>query len=510
MIPQKPLILCILDGWGLSSERTGNAPLLANTPTLDYLMSKCPNAKLITHGPDVGLPIGQMGNSEVGHTNIGAGRVVSMDLGKIDQAILDNSLFQNSSFKNFISELQTNKGTAHLIGVISDGGVHGHINHLLSVMNYIATCEVPVILHLITDGRDVAPKSVLSYVSELSNLKKGISIGTCMGRFFAMDRDNRWDRTKEAIDAIIFGLGNSAITLREGLNAAYDNEEADEFIKPIIINDYEGLKSGDGVFILNFRADRARQLTDAIANPNFDKFNYTHKPVLGPILGMTDYSENHSTFMAHIFSKEKLENTLGSWVAKHGLKQLRIAETEKYAHVTFFLNGGKELAEDNEDRQMFNSPKVLSYDTVPEMSAEPITNKILEAMDLNYSLIVANYANPDMVGHTGNLKAAIKACETVDLELNKILKKVTSKEATLLIIADHGNCEEMTNLKTGNPHTSHTLNLVPICLFGAGNSVEIQDGRLADVAPTILELMQLKKPLEMTGKSLISGFIGKP
>jgi 2,3-bisphosphoglycerate-independent phosphoglycerate mutase len=214
--------------------------------------------------------------------------------------------------------------------------------------------------------------------------------------------------------------------------------------------------------------------------------------------------------MTHIFSKEKLENTLGSWVAKHGLKQLRIAETEKYAHVTFFLNGGKELAEDNEDRQMFNSPKVLSYDTVPEMSAEPITNKILEAMDLNYSLIVANYANPDMVGHTGNLKAAIKACETVDLELNKILKKVTSKEATLLIIADHGNCEEMTNLKTGNPHTSHTLNLVPICLFGAGNSVEIQDGRLADVAPTILELIQLKKPLEMTGKSLISGFIGKP
>jgi 2,3-bisphosphoglycerate-independent phosphoglycerate mutase len=501
----KPVILTILDGWGLSDDTTANAPHLAKTPTMDRLYKECPNATLITHGPDVGLPTGQMGNSEVGHTNIGAGRVVAMDLGQIDLAIEDGSFFENATLSAFVTRLKETSGTAHMMGLVSDGGVHGHLDHIVAAAQAITRAGVPVALHAITDGRDVAPKSAYAYVNELEEkLPEGANIVTVSGRYFAMDRDNRWERVSEAYDAMIKGKGRACETAHDAVTRAYNQSETDEFIVPTVLDGYQGVKDGDGFFCLNFRADRAREILAAIGKPGFDGFDTGERPELAAFMGMVEYSEDHNTYMTTVYPKAEIVNTLGEWAAKHGKSQFRLAETEKYPHVTFFLNGGKETPESGEDRFMPKSPKVATYGLQPEMSAGEVTDQFLAAIDHGYDLIVVNYANPDMVGHTGDLGAAMAACEAVDAGLGQVVEKLEQKGGAMLVIADHGNCEVMVDPATGGPHTAHTTNLVPVILLGGPKGAQVKPGRLADVAPTLLELMGLEKPTEMTGESLIS------
>ncbi|MCV2887431.1 2,3-bisphosphoglycerate-independent phosphoglycerate mutase [Ruegeria aquimaris] len=505
MTAPKPVVLCILDGWGLSDDTRANAPHLAHTPTFDAIMSKGPHAKLITHGPDVGLPSGQMGNSEVGHTNIGAGRVVAMDLGQIDLAIEDGSFFDNAALQDFIAKTKVSGGTAHLMGLVSDGGVHGHINHIVAAAQAITRAGVPVALHAVTDGRDVAPKSAYGYMAELADrLPEGARVVTVTGRYFAMDRDNRWERVQEAYDAMIKGQGRQVMTAHSAIDHAYNQSESDEFISATVLKGYQGVKDGDGFFCLNFRADRAREILRAIGEPGFADFDTGQRPSLAALLGMVEYSEGHNAYMTTVFPKRDIVNTLGEWVAKHGRRQFRLAETEKYPHVTFFLNGGKEDPEPGEDRFMPKSPKVATYDLQPEMSAPEVTDKFVEAIGAGYDLIVTNYANPDMVGHTGDLKAAIKACEAVDQGLTRVIAALEQAGGAMIVTADHGNCEMMVDPVTGGPHTAHTLNPVPVALVGGPAGATLRDGRLSDLAPTVLALMGLPKPPEMTGESLLS------
>ena len=501
----KPVVLCILDGWGLSDRTEANAPYLAHTPNFDAIMSTGPHARLITHGPDVGLPSGQMGNSEVGHTNIGAGRVVAMDLGQIDLAIEDGSFFDNAALLEFISHLKATGGTAHLIGLVSDGGVHGHLTHILAAAKAITDAGVPVALHAITDGRDVAPKSAYEYLGALSDgLPTDAHIATVIGRYFAMDRDNRWGRVSEAYEAIITAKGRRAKDAHAAVTTAYEQSETDEFITATVLPGHEGVRNGDGVFCLNFRADRAREILAAIGQPDFDGFDTGPRPQLAAFLGMVEYSDQHNTYMTTVFPSREIKNTLGAWVAQHGLRQFRLAETEKYPHVTFFLNGGKEDPEPGEDRFMPKSPNVATYDLQPEMSAQKVTDKLVEAIEARYDLIVVNFANPDMVGHTGDLKAAMQACEAVDQGLGRAISALRAVGGAMLVTADHGNCEMMVDPDTGGPHTAHTLNPVPVALVGGPEGAHVRDGRLSDLAPTVLDLMGLPQPPEMTGKSLIS------
>ena len=500
----KPVVLCILDGWGIGTQTKGNAPALANTPNFDHVMATCPNAQLLTHGPDAGLPSGQMGNSEVGHTNIGAGRVVAMDLGQIDLSIEDKSFANQAPIVDLISTLKASGGRAHLMGVVSDGGVHGHISHIKAAVAAFIDAGVPVVVHAITDGRDVAPSSADMFIADLaSNLPKGATFGTVIGRYYAMDRDNRWERVETAYDAMILGQGETAKTAIEAVAAAYDQDVTDEFIPATVIGDYAGVVPEDGFFCLNFRSDRARELLEAIANPAFDGFA-RDMPKLSAHLGMVEYSDRHVDWYDTVFPKRQIENTLGAWVAQHGLRQFRLAETEKYPHVTFFLNGGVETPYPGEERTMPKSPKVATYDLQPEMSASEVTNAFVQAIEDGYDLIVTNFANPDMVGHTGDLDAAMKACEAVDQGLGQVLAALQKAGGAMLLTADHGNCEMMIDPDTGGPHTAHTLNPVPVALIGGPDGVTLQDGRLADLAPSILQLMGLKQPTEMTGKSLIT------
>jgi 2,3-bisphosphoglycerate-independent phosphoglycerate mutase len=500
----KPVILTILDGWGLRDAAADNAPMLAHTPTMDRLTATCPNATLITHGPDVGLPTGQMGNSEVGHTNIGAGRVVAMDLGQIDLAIEDETFFKNPHILAFADQVRLAGGTAHVIGLTSDGGVHAHSDHLLATCNLLTDQGLSVAVHVITDGRDVPPASAREQVSRFEQaLPKGARIVTVSGRYYAMDRDTRWERVEKAYRCIAEGQGARQASALTGIAASYANGVNDEFILPFVVGDFDGIHAHDGLFFANFRADRAREILSAIGDPTFDGFKRVRKTLSG-LLGMVDYSQAHDKFMTTAFPKQVLVNTLGEWVAKHDKTQFRLAETEKYPHVTFFLNGGREAPEPNEDRFMPKSPKVATYDLQPEMSAQEVTDKFVEAIDHGYDLIVVNYANPDMVGHTGDLQAAMRACEAVDAGLARVLDRLAQTDGAMLIIADHGNCETMVDPDTGAPHTAHTTNPVPAILFGGPEGVTLRDGRLADVAPTLLQLMELPQPAEMTGKSLIT------
>ncbi|MCQ0969434.1 2,3-bisphosphoglycerate-independent phosphoglycerate mutase (plasmid) [Paracoccus sp. TK19116] len=500
----KPVILCILDGWGISDRPEQSAPDCAETPNFDALMRDCPHATLTTFGRDVGLPTGQMGNSEVGHTNIGAGRVVAMDLGQIDLAIEEGSFRKNEGLGGFVAKLRETGGTAHLMGVISDGGVHGHIMHVQAAVNALTDAGIPVVLHAITDGRDVAPKSAMGFITEMAgNMPDGATIGTVIGRYYAMDRDNRWDRVARAFRAIVRAEGQAAPDAPHAVEAAYERGETDEFIAPTIIGDYTGAKDGDGFFCLNFRADRAREILAALAQPGFEGFETGPRPAWSGMLGMVDYSQTHSTYMNAAFPKRQVENTLGAWVAAKGLRQFRLAETEKYPHVTFFLNGGKEDPEQGEDRFMPSSPDVATYDLKPEMSAEAVTDSLVEAIGKGYDLIVVNYANPDMVGHTGSLPAATRACEAVDEGLGRMLAALKQTGGAAVICADHGNCETMVDPDTGEPHTAHTLNPVPVIVVGGPDGAHLRDGILADLAPTVLDLMGLDLPPEMTGKSLI-------
>ena len=504
MTTPKPVVLCILDGWGKRAEVEGNAPALADVPNFDRIMEG-PTAQLLTHGPDVGLPRGQMGNSEVGHTNIGAGRVVAMTLGRIDQVVEDGTLAQQPALAEFIATLKKTGGTAHLMGLVSEGGVHGVFAHTEAAIREIADAGVPVALHAITDGRDVAPKDATSYLERLEEMMPdGCCVATLTGRYFAMDRDNRWDRVSAAYEAMAKGAderfdGSSDMALR----AAYERGETDEFVQPTVLRDYAGMAEGDGFFCLNFRSDRAREITAALLDPEFDGFDRGEQIKLAAAIGMVKYSDAHEAWLGTVFPKEDIKNTLGSWVAQKGLRQFRVAETEKYPHVTFFMNGGVEVPEVGEDRYMAPSPKVATYDLQPEMSAAEVTDAFVGAIKDGYDLIICNYANPDMVGHTGDVEAAVKACEAVDAGLGRVFAALNAAGGAMIVTADHGNCETMIDPETGGPHTAHTTNPVPVALVGGPEGAQLRDGRLGDLAPTLLALMGLELPPEMTGKSLI-------
>ena len=505
MSSPKPVVLCILDGWGLRDASEGNAPLLAKTPTYDHIMKTCPNATLITYGPDVGLPRGQMGNSEVGHTNIGAGRVVAMDLGQIDLAIEEGSFANNARLRAFIGQMLETGGTAHLMGVVSDGGVHGHLSHMIAAANALHDAKVPVVIHALTDGRDVAPRSALGFLETLeAELPTGANVVTVTGRYYAMDRDNRWDRIAKAYKAIAQAQGHLEKSAKAAVNAAYARDENDEFILPTVLEGYEGVKDGDGLFCLNFRADRAREIMAALGDPKFDAFDTGKRPKFAALMGMAAYSDAHTSYMTTMYPKPDIVNTLGAWVSQQGLRQFRLAETEKYPHVTFFLNGGAETPVAGEDRYMAKSPDVATYDLKPEMSCGEVTDHFVQAIDDGYDLIVVNYANPDMVGHTGDLQAAIAACEAVDAGLARVVEALEKAGGAMILTADHGNCETMIDPETGGPHTAHTLNPVPVALLGGPTGATLKDGRLADLAPTLLHLMGLAKPDEMTGRCLLS------
>ena len=505
MTTPKPVVLCILDGWGLSDRTEDNAPYLADTPTYDRIMDSCPHSTLITHGPDVGLPRGQMGNSEVGHTNIGAGRVVAMDLGQIDLAIEDGSFAKNDALNAFIDTLRGTGGTAHIMGLLSDGGVHGHIEHIKAAIAAVSSSGVPVAFHAVTDGRDVAPKSAYGYLADLEEtLPDNARIATLSGRYYAMDRDNRWDRVSEAFGAMVHAQGQRSSTAHAAITRGYENGETDEFITPTVIGDFAGAVDGDGFFCLNFRADRAREILRAVGEPKFDAFDTGTRPQWAGLLGMVDYSEDHNRYMTTCYPKQEIVNTLGEWVAKQGKTQFRLAETEKYPHVTFFLDGGVEVEKTGEDRYMPLSPKVATYDLQPEMSSEEVTDQFVAAIEKGYDLIVTNYANPDMVGHTGDLKAAMAACAAVDKGLARVVEALEKAGGAMVLTADHGNCEVMVDPVTRGPHTAHTTNLVPVALIGGPKGATLRSGRLADLAPTLLDLMGLPKPDEMTGETLIA------
>ena len=505
MTAHKPVVLCILDGWGIGSNPAVSAPALAHVPNFNRLWQTCPHSTLTTFGPMVGLPTGQMGNSEVGHTNIGAGRIVAMDLGAIDLAIEDGTFATNEALVAFVAKLKASGGTAHLMGVVSNGGVHGHIVHVLAACRVIAAAGVPVVLHAITDGRDVAPDSAGRFVDEvMAGLPSGAKVGTVIGRYRAMDRDNRWERVARAYQAMVNGSGEHAATPQDAVAQSYAKKEMDEFIAPTVIGDYAGAKDGDGYFCLNFRSDRAREILAALGDPAFHGFETGKRPVWAAMLGMVEYSTTHNGYMTTAFPSRSLPNTIGEWVASHGLTQLRLAETEKYPHVTFFLNGGREVPFAGEDRYMAQSPKVATYDLQPEMSAAEVAAHLVMGIEHGYDLIVVNFANPDMVGHTGSLPAAIKACEAIDLGLGLALAALQKAGGAMIVTADHGNCELMVDPVTGGPHTSHTVNPVPVVLVGGPEGAKLRDGgKLADLAPTLLALMGLPQPVEMTGKSLL-------
>lgn len=500
----RPVMLTILDGFGYNPSPKNNAVLDANTPNIDQLFKTCPHALLDASGEDVGLPAGQMGNSEVGHMNIGAGRIVMQELPRISHAIKDGSIAENPLMKSFIETMKNNKGTCHLMGLFSPGGVHSHQDHAIGIAKILTQAGVPVALHIFTDGRDTPPESARGFIANaLKELPSEVKIATISGRYYAMDRDNRWDRVQKAYDVIVSANGQRAKTADQVLEISYQEKVTDEFIIPTVLGNYDGMKDNDGIISFNFRADRIRQLMNALLEPDFDKFKRSRVIKFSKVLGMTQYSDTLVQYMGVLFPPENLTHVLGQIVSDAGLKQLRAAETEKYPHVTYFLNGGHEEPFPGEDRILVHSPKVATYDLQPEMSAPELTAKIVDAINsAKYDLIVVNFANPDMVGHTGKLDAAIKAVEAVDRSLGQIVSAIKKQNGALIITADHGNCEIMVDPKTGEPHTQHTLDRVPVILEGVSD-VQLRDGRLSDIAPTILQLMHLPQPKEMTGKTLI-------
>jgi 2,3-bisphosphoglycerate-independent phosphoglycerate mutase len=502
---RRPVMLVILDGWGWREERADNAVRQAKTPSFDRLWQAGPHGFLHTSGKDVGLPDGQMGNSEVGHLNIGAGRVVMQDLPRIDRAIADGDIERAPELVEFIAKLKQSGGTCHLLGLVSPGGVHSHQNHAAALAKILAAAGVPTLVHAFTDGRDTPPQSAGDDIKRLiAALPKSVAIATVCGRYYAMDRDKRWDRVEKAYKAIADADAPRFPDALAVIADAYANKKFDEFVVPAVVGDYRGMKDGDGLLCFNFRADRVREILSALLDPDFSGFARKRIIHFAAAAGMTEYSEALNKLLQTIFPPQTFEHILGEVVAEAGRKQLRMAETEKYAHVTYFLNGGREEPFTGEDRILVPSPKVATYDLQPEMSAPELTDKAVGAIDSGkYDLIVLNYANPDMVGHTGSLPAAIKAVETVDAGLGRIADAIEKSGGALVVTADHGNCEMMRDPQTGGPHTAHTTNPVPVMLVGARNRALNGEGRLADIAPTLLELMELPKPKEMTGASLL-------
>ncbi len=508
----RPVMLVILDGFGWREETADNAVAQAETPNFDRLWQTGPHAFLHTSGRDVGLPGGQMGNSEVGHLNIGAGRVVPQELVRIGDAIEDGGIARAPALLAVIEAARQSGGTCHLIGLVSDGGVHSHQAHGLALAAIVAGAGVPVAVHIFTDGRDTGPRTGADFVADfVAHLPPGAHAATVSGRYFAMDRDKRWDRVARAYAAIADGQGAHADAAAVAIRTAYAADVTDEFLPPTVLGAYAGMKDGDVLLCFNFRADRVRELLAALLDPGFDGFARTQKH-FAAAAGMTQYSDDLAGRMGALFAPTPLHNILGQVVSAAGRTQLRMAETEKYPHVTYFLNGGEETPYPGEDRIMVPSPKVATYDLQPEMSAPELTDRAVEAIDSGkYDLIVLNYANPDMVGHTGSLPAAIRAVETVDAGLGRIAAAVTRQGGALLATADHGNCEMMRDPLTGGPHTAHTTNPVPVFLHqpgaagaaGAAAGPQLRDGRLADLAPTLLHLLELPVPYEMSGTSLI-------
>jgi 2,3-bisphosphoglycerate-independent phosphoglycerate mutase len=503
MQKRRPVMLVVLDGWGWREEAADNAIRQADTPAFDRLWSHCPHAFLHTSGRDVGLPAGQMGNSEVGHLSIGAGRVVLQDLPRINDAIASGEIARRPALVDLIAKLKQSGGRYHIIGLVSPGGVHSHQDHCIALARILTNAGVPAVVHAITDGRDTPPQAAAGYLKTFAAaLPPSIPVVTVIGRYYAMDRDKRWDRVAKAYNAIVEAEGSHFADAQSAIADSYANRVFDEFIIPVVIGDYSGAKDGDGILCFNFRADRVREILGAMLDPSFSGFERKRTVRFAAAVGMAEYSEALNKLMQTIFPPQIFPNILGEVVANTGRTQLRMAETEKYPHVTYFLNGGREEPYPGEDRIMVPSPKVATYDLQPEMSAPELTARAVEAINSGkYDLIVLNYANPDMVGHTGSLPAAIKAVETVDSGLGRIANAVEMAGGALLVTADHGNCELMRDPKTGGLHTAHTTNPVPVLVMGGGD-VTLRDGRLADIAPTLLALMGLPKPAEMTGKSL--------
>ncbi len=504
----RPVVLCIFDGFGHRPDAPDNAVSLANTPNLDRYFRECPHALLDASEENVGLPHGQMGNSEVGHMNLGAGRVIYQDLPMIDRAIQTGEFDKNPALNDLIAKLKQSGGTCHLMGLLSNGGVHSHQSHIVHLAKIISKAGVKVAIHAFTDGRDVPPQSGKASVEQLEKDIagfNGVKLATLCGRYYAMDRDKRWDRVEKAYRLIVSGEGKAATNAGQSMQESYAADTTDEFVLPVALNGYSGMKDGDGVLFANFRADRARQILLALLDAKFSGFA-RHKTIkFAAALGMVEYSREHNALMQTMFPPKDIQETLGELVAKKGLKQLRIAETEKYPHVTFFFNGGQETPYAGEERILVPSPKVATYDLQPEMSAREVTDKLVAAIDSKtFDLVVVNYANGDMVGHTGVLPAAIKAVETLDECIGRVEAAVKKQDGVILLTADHGNCEKMYDEDTHGPHTAHTLDLVPVILINAPKGVHVHDGKLADVAPTLLKFLGIPQPAAMTGKVLTS------
>lgn len=504
----RPLMLMILDGFGLGPEGEGNAISQGRLPNYRRLLAVYPHTRLRASGEAVGLPAGQMGNSEVGHLNIGAGRIVYQELTRISKAIRDGSFFSNEALVGAVRAAREHGGALHLMGLVSDGGVHSHLDHLYALLDLAKREGLErVYIHAFLDGRDVPPASAAGYLEQVEDecRQKGIgAIATIMGRYYAMDRDRRWERTARAYRALVAGEGHQASSSGEAIRASYERDITDEFVEPTVITrdgrPLATVREGDSVVFFNFRADRARQLTRAFVDRDFDAFERPGGRLDIQFVCLTQYDVTIPAPVA--FPPQVLQNVLGEVIAGAGLKQLRIAETEKYAHVTFFFNGGVEEPFPGEDRLLIPSPKVATYDQKPSMSAREVTDAVLERLD-KYDFIVLNFANPDMVGHTGDLAAAIAAVETVDECIGRIVQAMAERRAPLLLTADHGNAEEMRE-PDGEPHTAHTSNLVPFILVDDRyRGASLREGALEDVAPTVLDILHIQQPAEMAGKSLI-------
>jgi 2,3-bisphosphoglycerate-independent phosphoglycerate mutase len=500
-------MLVILDGWGWREDAADNAVRQARTPAFDALWSECPHGFLRTSGLDVGLPEGQMGNSEVGHLNIGAGRVVMQDLPRTGAAIADGSIATLPALTGLITALKASGGTCHLMGLLSPGGVHAHQDHAVALARILSGAGIPVAIHAWTDGRDTAPQAAPDFLARfeagIAGLP-GVRIATLTGRYFAMDRDNRWERVSQAHAAMAAGQGARAATAAQAIAAAHTASTTDEFIPATVIGDYGGMHDGDGLLCFNFRADRVREILAALLDPAFAGFARPRAIRFAAAAGLTEYSAALNPYLGTLFAPQSMADILGATVAAAGLRQLRMAETEKYPHVTYFLNGGEETPFPGEERILVPSPKVATYDLKPEMSAPELTDKAVAAIASGaHDLIVLNFANADMVGHTGSLAAATRAVEAVDTGLGRIAQAIRAAGGALFVTADHGNAELMQDPATGGPHTAHTTNPVPALLLGGPAGAALADGRLADIAPTLLALLGLPQPAAMTGRSLL-------
>lgn len=507
MTENRKAILVILDGFGVREKKDFNAVESAKKPNIDRLFKEDPSTLLDGSGLSVGLPRGQMGNSEVGHMNIGAGRVVYQDLTKIDKSIEDGDFFTNPVLNGMSEKLRSCKGKLHLMGLVSPGGVHSSMDHLHALLEFGKKEGLKVVLHCFLDGRDTPPQSAVDYVRDLEKKMNDENlgvIGTVQGRFYAMDRDNRWERVEKAYNALLLGEGLKASSGLEAVTESYKRNETDEFVKPTVIVDGSGdpkglFNDGDAVVFFNFRSDRAREISMALNFDDFKDFDRKKRVKFCVYATMTRYRADFP--FPVLFEAEKLTNILGEVISRNGLKQLRIAETEKYAHVTFFFNGGKESVFEGEDRILVPSPKIETYDLKPEMSAYEVTDKLIENIE-KYDLVILNFANPDMVGHTGIMSAAVKAVEAVDECVGRIIKKVDEEGRVLILTADHGNSEQMFDETTNAPHTAHTTNPVPFVIHNYHQKITLNKGILADIAPTILKIMNIPIPAEMTGKVL--------